>query len=123
LAEPAASPPAATITFAGPGNGAPAEPVSSKVKLSGLKKTVRGSVFTIVVKTAAKGRIVASGSGLKTVKRTATKAAGYKLTLRLTKAAKQRLRRYHRLVVKARVTFTPAEATPSTTTVSVTLKG
>jgi hypothetical protein len=116
-------PGAAVVTFGAGGNLSAGTPQSSKVKVSVAHKTVKGSVFNLTVKTANKGRIVASGSGLATVKRTATKAGTYKLTMRLTKAAKRRLRAKGRVAIKVRLTFTPTAATPSTTTVSLTLKG
>jgi hypothetical protein len=116
-------PQAGVVDFADQANLGVATVQSSNVKVRVAHKTIRGAVFTLTVKTANKGRIVASGAGLTTVSRTATKAGSYKLTVHLTATAKKRLKARHRLAVRVRLVFTPTNATPSSTIVSLTLKG
>jgi hypothetical protein len=72
------------------------------------------------VSAPASGRIVASGSGVATVKRSAAKAGTYTLKLVLTKAGQASLSKHHQLKVK--VTFTPASGAASSATLAVTIK-
>jgi hypothetical protein len=118
-----ARPSPGTSSVQGEGNLKESVPQSSKVKLSVAKRVIGGSRFTLTIKVPNRGKIVASGSRLRTAKRTATKSGTYKLSMSLAKSGVQRLRLRHRLSVKVRLTFTPTNATPSTTTLSLTLKG
>jgi hypothetical protein len=112
-----------SVSFSGPGNeaSAPRAP-SGKVKLSTSKRTVRGSVFTVSVKVPGKGKITASGSGLRSVKRTATRAGTYRVKVQLTARAKQTLRRKHQLKVTVRVGYTPLDGRGSSSTLAITVK-
>jgi hypothetical protein len=118
-------PPAASIRFLGSGNGAPpdrAVKVSAKVKVSATKRTVQGTAFTISVKVPAKGRITASGSGLKKVTKTATKSGTYKLRVSLTDSGRQKLKRARTMSLKVRVGYTPAGGAASVATATIKLK-
>jgi hypothetical protein len=112
-----------SVSFSGSGNAvsAPRKP-SGKAKVSTSKRTVRGSVFTVSVKVPGKGRITASGSGLRSVRRTAGRAGTYRVKVQLTARAKRTLQRRHRLKVTVRVGYTPLGGTGSSSTLSITVK-
>jgi hypothetical protein len=111
-------PVAATVTFNGPGD-LPAPP--AKVSVAKVK-AVKGSVATLSVKVAAKGRLRVSGSGLVTVTRSASKAGSYRIRVALTATAKKTLRRGRSVSRRVTVTFTPSGGQASSATVSLTFK-
>jgi hypothetical protein len=111
-------PVAATVTFNGRGDlSAPLAKVSvAKVK------AVKGSVATLLVKVASKGRLRASGSGLTGVTRSAAKAGSYRMRVGLTATAKKTLARGRSVTKRVTVTFTPSGGQASSATVSLTFK-
>jgi hypothetical protein len=122
---PASPPPAAaSVTFTGAVNPSVrrGSAKAAKVRVSVSARTVRATTFFVLAATPAKGRITASGPGLKTVKRTVGKAGAYRLKIALTAKAKRTLKKQHTLKVKVHITYAPSIGTPSTATVSATLK-
>lgn len=124
LGGPGSSPSVGSVDFSGPADSLPAPraTVGRKATVSASRKVVRGSSFSITVKTPAAGTVKVSGSGLIPVSRKLAKAGTAKVAVRLSKRAKATLKRRRSLRVKARVTYTQAGKPASTTTVSVTLK-
>ncbi|WP_155891784.1 hypothetical protein [Conexibacter woesei] len=116
--------PAATVTFFGIGNVAPADDTATATrKVSVTKpKTVRGTKTTLKVKVPAKGAVSVSGEGLHTTKKAATKAQTVTVTVQLSKRSIARLKQHSSLKLVARVAFKPSKGSASTTHVSLTFK-
>jgi hypothetical protein len=114
--------PGSTVTFFGAGNFGPADDATKSArKVSVTKpKTVRGTRTTLKVKVPAKGTVTVSGAGLRSTKKTATKAQTLSLTVRLTASSIARLKHRHSLKLVARVAFKPGRGSASTTRVSLT---
>ena len=74
------------------------------------------------VRVPSAGRITASGTHVRTVRRTATTAGAYRLTVTLTAKAKRSLARHKKLKVSVKVGFTPAGEKSSNATLSLTVK-
>ncbi len=90
------------------------------VKLS--KTATRGPVATLSVKVSGKGKLTASGNGLKKATRRTGKAAVFKLQVKLDGKAQKALNRKGTLKKKVKVTFAPAEGRASSTTRTLTFK-
>jgi hypothetical protein len=120
--EPVSGPPlrqtAATVTAAGPGNATPASPNGS-VRV--IRKTVKGTRFVLIVNVSGGGTIVVSGAGVRTVRKTVTRAGSYTVTVSLTPRAGHALARRRRLKVTVRLHYTQADGPASTATVTTTL--
>jgi hypothetical protein len=114
---PPASAPSGSAFFEGRSNPSTAAGV---VKLA--KMATRGPVATLRVKVSGKGRLTATGKGLKKAARATRKAAVYKLTVRLSPQAKQALSRKGKLRKKVRVTFKPSEGRASSVTRTLTFQ-
>lgn len=114
-----APPEAASVTFAGPGN---ATPGSTTGRVRVLRRTVRGARFTLTVAVPAPGAITIAGAGIKPLRHTAAKAGTYRLTVTLTGEEKRKLGRGKKLKLKVRVGYRPSNGSPSSATVSVTVK-
>jgi hypothetical protein len=114
------TPPApATGLLAGPGDSPPVvRPTVGKVKVS-KAGTVRGTSAVLKVQAPATGTIAASGAGLVSASKRATKAGATSLTVRLSRAAQKSLARKRKLVVKVAVRFRPAVGAASVTSVTV----
>jgi hypothetical protein len=124
-----APPPPGSLAHPAIGNAAPAtggvlgtRTVEGAGKVQITKQSVKGSTVTLSVKVPAKGAISASGSRLKTIKRSVSKSATYTLKLTFTKAGKASLRKHHRLKVKIKVVFKPSTGASSSATKTVTFK-
>jgi hypothetical protein len=124
---PSASPIFATpssVTFGGVGNfsatSTPQAANTAKVML--VKKSVKRSTITLTVRVPARGRITVSGTAVKTVARSVSKAGAYAVKVSLTTGAKQRLRQRSKLKTKLRVGYAPSSGSSSSTTVSMTVK-
>jgi hypothetical protein len=114
---------AASLTFAGPGN-APSSPDKAKpASVSVAKvKTVVGTTATLSVKVPAAGAIRLSGPLIGTARKTAARAATYKLPVRLSAAARRALKRKHTLRVGVRVVLAPRTGGSLSKTVVLTFK-
>lgn len=107
-----------SATFAGPGNATQAHARPSKVQVSKVK-AVKGSVATMRVWVSSAGSIAASGGGLRTIKRAASKAGSYVLKVTLSRQAKATLKRKGTARVRVMVTFKPTTGAVATATVAV----
>jgi hypothetical protein len=96
--QPPAASPSGSAYFQGRSN-----PDLAVVKLA--KVATRGPVATLRVKVSGKGRLTASGSGLKKATKSTAKAAVVKLTVKLDPKARKALRRNGKLRKKVKVTF------------------
>jgi hypothetical protein len=117
------NPPAITfpmLTSLGPLPPPTIAPEAHRVKIT--KHSYKGGVLTLSVSAPASGRIVASGSGVATVKRSAAKAGTYALKLALTKAGAASLRKHHHMTLKVKVAFAPSSGAASSATLTVTIK-
>jgi hypothetical protein len=120
---PAPLPPTvASVSFSGPGNGTPGAP-TAKVAMS-AKKALKGFRFSVLVTVPGKGKITISGAGLKTVRKSVQTDGTYMLTVGLTKAERNSLKRHHKrkLKITVHVTYSPAGGSSSAVTFSVTMK-
>ncbi len=98
------TPTVGTVSFTGPGT--PAAPATT-ARVRVVKKTVHGTTFVLSVKVPESGRIAISGAWVKTAGRSVASAGTFKLTIRLTAAAKRELKHRRKLKVKVSVRFTP----------------
>jgi DNA-binding beta-propeller fold protein YncE len=123
---PAPAPPAlllaASVSFNGPGNGSAGTPVLGKVKVRA--HTVHGS-FLLQVSVSGKGAIAVSGAGLRAMRRSVGRAGTYRFAVSLTKKARAALRHRHgrRMKFRVHVSFQPAGGVPSTSSLTLSVKG
>ena len=85
-------------------------------------KTVKGSRITLSVNVPAKGRLTASGAGLRTAAMLVPKAGTYPLTASLTADKKKVLKRRKKLSLTVKGLFTPATGSASSANVKLTVK-
>jgi hypothetical protein len=85
-------------------------------------KTIAGPDGILSVKLAAPGRLVISGSGLKSTGAVVTKAGSVTIKIHLTNKARARLRKRYPLKLSAKLLFTPASGPGATATVVLTFK-
>ena len=85
-----------------------------------VKGKVKGTTAAVSVVAPAKGKIVASGVGLKGAQMSAGGAGTYVLKVSLTAKEKRLLRHKHKLKLKLRVSFSPASGQGSVATASLT---
>jgi hypothetical protein len=113
--------PPVSVSFTGGGNvdGGSVEKPSVSVPKA---KTVRGSRAKVRVTVPGAGRIAWSGSGVLKGRRTATKAAGYTVSVGLTAKARRTLARRGTVEVTVRVVFTPQTGRSASASVPVTFK-
>jgi hypothetical protein len=111
---------AGSVSFAGPGNVA-AGARASKVRVSRVKAIV-GSVGTLRVRVSGKGRLTATGAGLRRVSRSTSKAGVYTVRVSLTAKARKALRKSKSVRRKAKLTFRSSDGRASSVTVPLTYK-
>jgi len=109
------------VTFAGPGNGAPAERGFAKVTVT-KPKTVTGSLAKLRVKVPAAGMVVVSGPGLRTAIKRVSKAGTVSIRVALSAKARRTLARKGKLKVSPRVDFRPTSGAASAVRVPLTFK-
>ena len=121
------SSPHASESGIGGGNvssGTPQQPVTGVEGTHAVKAYVKGKVkgttARVSVVAPAKGKIVASGRGLKGAHKSARRAGTYTLKVSLTAKEKRLLHRKHKLKLKLRVSFSPASGQGSVATASLT---
>lgn len=120
------SSPHASESGLGGGNvsGTPTKPVTvvegTHTVKALVRGTVKGSTARVSVVAPAKGKIVASGRGLKGARMSAAAAGTYTLKVSLTAKEKRLLRRKHKLKLKLRVSFSPASGQGSVASASLT---
>ncbi|WP_320672578.1 hypothetical protein [Patulibacter defluvii] len=107
----------------GPGNVTPevVPPVRHGVRAR-KSASVRGTNARVSARVTGAGYISASGSGLRTTKRTVAKAGTYGLRLRLSSKGLATQRKRGSVRVKVRIRFAPIGAAARSATVSVTFK-
>jgi hypothetical protein len=121
---PATAPPvlpiAASVTFAvAPNNrDGNAGPPPGRVSVS-KSLSVKGTRAAIRVKVPGKGRLTASGSGLRAASLNATGAETVTLKVSLTAAATRALKKHRTFRARAKVTYVDADGNPSTATVAL----
>jgi hypothetical protein len=121
LAPPATVPVAGSVSFHGAGNVAGTPASAGRVSVSTVR-TIVGASGLLKVTVPGKGALAASGSGLKSVRRTAAKAATYTMRISLTARARQAMQKTRSAKKKVRLTFTPSGGPASTVTLSLTYK-
>ncbi len=118
--------PHASESGLGGGNvsGTPSKPVTvvegTHAVKAFVKGKVKGTTAAVSVVAPAKGKIVASGAGLKGAQMSAGGAGTYVLKVSLTAKEKRLLRHKHKLKLKLRVSFAPATGQGSVATASLT---
>lgn len=104
---------AATVTFVGPGNGAVAAVTAAKVKI--LRKRVRGTAIALRVQVPQQGSVRVTGNLIPTLRRQFARAGTDRLYLTLTKAARRKLGRKHKLKFTVQISYTTAYGTTRAT--------
>jgi NHL repeat len=112
------APVVASVTFFGPGNVKSAR----AARVAVLRETIKGTRITLHVKVPAKGRVSASGAGLRTVSRSVRGAGTYTLTVRLKPRAMTALKHKRKLKLTISVRYVPARGSASTATVKLTVE-
>lgn len=115
----------ASRDYVGPGNlkaGGRGVVRPARPKVSSPKAVRGASKVTLRVRVNGKGRVRASGAGLRSVSRPVGKAGTYKVVVVLSKKARATLRRKGRVSVLARVAYRPPGAKALTSTVRLTFK-
>jgi hypothetical protein len=115
------SPGSATLTGGGNLTTAFSAGSSSPLTVSAAK-TITGPGGTLSVELAGRGRVVISGSGLKSTSVSVTKAGAVTVKVLLTNQARAKLRKRHTVRISAKVIFTPASGQASTAAVALTFK-
>jgi hypothetical protein len=118
---PAPSAAAGSVSFAGLGNVVGRQPATGAVKVSKLRQAI-GAGAWLRVRVPAAGRLRVSGPGVKISSRTAGKAGSYRVAVRLSKRARQRLKSDRRVRVRVTVRFAPRAGKPSTARFGMTFK-
>jgi hypothetical protein len=95
----------------------------SRGRLSVSVRALPGRGTILAVRVPAGGRLTVSGPDVNAMGRKVGAAGTYKLALALNGRAREKLEKEHRLTVKVRVTYRPVDGAPSTTNVSIALKG
>ncbi len=85
-------------------------------------KAVHGTGVVLRVKAPGKGHLKLSGGAVRGSSKAVARAGSYRIAVRLTPRAAQRLRKSGRLGVKVRVAFRPVTGRSSSQTVPVTFK-
>jgi hypothetical protein len=109
---------AGSVSFGGRGNAGPAP---ARLSVAGGKSVV-GTAARLRVKVPGKGRVTVSGAGIKTAKRSVSRAGSYTVRVALTAKARKALKKSKTARKKVRVTFTPADGQVSKRTLSLTYK-
>lgn len=86
------------------------------------KHSIKGSTLTLLVSVPTKGRIAISGSGLRPLKRSISKAGTYTLKLHLDPKGQAAVSHKRRLKVRVHLSFHPTSGTGSPTAVTVTFR-
>jgi hypothetical protein len=100
-----------------PSPGAPA----SKLTVSGTR-SVTGTVARLTARVSGAGRLRVTGTGLVAASVKTSRAASYRLTVKLSKVAAARLKRTHRATASATVRFVPKAGASRSVTVRLTFK-
>jgi hypothetical protein len=109
---------AGSVAFNGSGNPRPG---GARLSVAGGKSIV-GTVARLRVKVPGKGRVTVSGAGIRTARRSVSRAGTYTVRVALTAKARKALRRSKSARKRVRVTFTPADGQASKRTLSLTYK-
>jgi hypothetical protein len=109
---------AGSVAFDGRGN---AGPTPARLSVAGGKSIV-GTAAKLRVRVPGRGRVTVSGAGVKTAKRTVSRAGTYTVRVALTVKARKALKRSKSARKRVRVTFTPAQGSASKRTLSLTYK-
>ncbi len=109
---------AGSLSFTGRGN---AGSTPARLSVTG-GKSVLGTAARLRVRVPGRGRVTVSGSGVRTVKRSVSRAGTYTVRVALTAKARKALRRSKSARKRVSVTFTPADGTVSKRTLSLTYK-
>jgi len=116
--------PAGSATRSGPGNRASRSKRAKSRRHSPprvLKARGNGTGVVLQVRTPSKGRIVATGDGLRTLRRSVPGAGSYSLSLKLTAKARGELSDGKGRQVRVRVKFTDSAGETTSTTVTSTV--
>lgn len=114
----------ATSSFNGAGNvasgGKPRSAAGPRVKV--VSRRLVGNKVKLTLKVPAPGKVVVSGSGLRTTRHTYAKAGKYQLGVPLSASAKGSLKSRKPLKLKVRLRFAPKSGRPSSVNFVLTVK-
>jgi hypothetical protein len=114
--------PVGSVSFFGPGN-AMVQTASRGKKVTVAKvKAIRGFTGSLKVTAPGKGLLTVSGSGVRRVARSVSRAGTSTVSVALTTTARKTLRKTRSVTKKVRVTFTPSDGKSQSTTLSVTFR-
>jgi NHL repeat/WD40-like Beta Propeller Repeat len=121
---PPAAPAAASVSFTGAGNVKPGAPSSGTAsgKVRVLNSTVRGASFLIMVNVPGSGRITITGAGVGSARMSVLKAGTFELRVTLTGRNRRLLAHRHKVTVRLRVGYQPADGAASAATVTLTAR-
>jgi hypothetical protein len=111
--------PIGSLTFVAPERSGPAR--GAAVRVSALR-AVTGARATLRVRVPAAGSIRVSGGSVRNASRRATRAATYRVGVRLSAKARKALTRRGQLKVRVKVAFRASGGSASSRTVTVTFK-
>jgi hypothetical protein len=94
---------------------------ASKLTVSGTK-SVTGTSVRLTAKVSGAGRLRVTGSGVVAASAKTSRAASYRLKVKLSKAGTARLKHTHRLAVSVTVRFTPSTGATRSVRVRLTFK-
>jgi hypothetical protein len=94
---------------------------TSKLTVSGTK-SVSGTAARLTAKVSGPGRLRATGSGVVASSVKTSRAASYRVTVKLSKATIARLKRTHRVTVSVTMRFTPSAGPARSARVLLTFK-
>lgn len=97
-------------------------PEPPPASLSVRRATVHGSTIAIALRVGGAGRVVATGSAVRTARRTVPRAGRYTLRTQLTKRARRALARRGRQRVALRLRMVPVSGRSTSTVTRVTVK-
>ncbi len=112
---------AGSVVFSGLGNVEGRSSAGGAVRVSKLRTAI-GAGAWLRVRVPAAGRVRVSGPGLKRSSTTARKAGSYRVAVRLSKRARQRLKDDRRVRVRVTVRFAPKAGRPSAKRFAMTFK-
>ncbi len=111
---------AGSVAFSGLGN-VEGRPSAGAVRVSKLRTAI-GAGAWLRVRVPVAGRVQVSGAGLKRSSTTARKAGSYRVAVRLSKRARQKLKDDRRVRVRVTVRFAPKAGRPSAKRFAMTFK-
>ncbi|HST55352.1 MAG TPA: hypothetical protein VLJ42_05590 [Solirubrobacteraceae bacterium] len=112
-----------STTFVGPGDTPlPGQASAAGIRVRVTAKAGRGSQLTLRLSVPGRGRVDVTGSGVKALSRSLSRAGKYRIVLRRSTAERRALKRKRKVRLTVHVRFLPVAGRASATTASITDK-